>query len=158
MQPQTIAGHGVDDGQLVSNSFFQYDTIRRGRPATRSDWRRRRGEKTRNQRRRSSEKKSERRRRGLVAGRRQFQRLRSLSAVSLISMFLQPGLLGFLIFIPWTFLPIIVAYQIHYVLIHHACRCLQQKIKNLVSKFSDICNNSFGFNGSSLNEQPRLPV
>ncbi|TXG62641.1 hypothetical protein EZV62_009635 [Acer yangbiense] len=80
-----------------------------------------------------------------------------LSAVSLVSMFL-PGLLGFLIFIPWTLLTIIVAYQIHYVLIHHACRRLQQKIINFVSKFTDVCSTSFGFIESSSNEQPRLPV
>ncbi|KAK2650623.1 hypothetical protein Ddye_018112 [Dipteronia dyeriana] len=82
----------------------------------------------------------------------------SLSAVSLVSMFLLPGLLGFLIFIPWTFIPIIVAYQIHHVLIRRACRRFQQKIKNFVSKLSDVCGTTFGFNGSSSNEQPRPPV
>ncbi|KAI9191003.1 hypothetical protein LWI28_002025 [Acer negundo] len=76
------------------------------------------------------------------------------AAVSLVSMFLPPRLLRFLILVPWTFLPIIIAYQIHYVLIHHACHRLQQKIKNIVSKFSDVCSTGFGFNASSSNEQP----
>ncbi|KAH7576304.1 hypothetical protein JRO89_XS01G0031400 [Xanthoceras sorbifolium] len=80
----------------------------------------------------------------------------SLAAVLVVSMFL-PDSLGYLIFIPWSFLPIIVAYRIHYVLIHRACRRLQQMIMNIILKFSDVWS-SFNFNGSSPSEQPRLPV
>ncbi|KAL5794874.1 hypothetical protein ACOSP7_003468 [Xanthoceras sorbifolium] len=80
----------------------------------------------------------------------------SFAAVLVISMFL-PGSLGYLIFIPWSFLPIIVANRIHYVLIHRACGRLQQMIKNIILKFSDVWSR-FNFNGSSPSEQPRLRV
>ncbi|KAK1560674.1 hypothetical protein Q3G72_029525 [Acer saccharum] len=65
MQPQTIAGHGVDDGQLVSDSFFQRDAGRRREEVIGSG----EGE------RRQGIGGGVRRTRGLVAGRRQFQRL-----------------------------------------------------------------------------------
>ncbi|KAL5798829.1 hypothetical protein ACOSQ2_003649 [Xanthoceras sorbifolium] len=80
----------------------------------------------------------------------------SLAAVLVVSMFL-PASLGYLIFIPWSFLPIIVAYRMHYVLIHRACRRIQQMIMNIILKFSDVWS-SFNFNGSSPSQQPRLPV
>ncbi|TXG62646.1 hypothetical protein EZV62_009640 [Acer yangbiense] len=177
MQPQTIAGHGVDDGHLVSDSFFQW-MLMIAKPfkylipmlitvlqvsSQRSE----------------SPFKSHPANMWIsliatfiyyfaVAAQLEntifFERSiivaaisGPLSAVSLVSMFL-PGLLGFLIFIPWTLLTIIIAYQIHYVLIHHACRHLQQNIQNIVSKFSDVCSTSSGFIGSSSNEQTRLPV
>ncbi|KAI9157669.1 hypothetical protein LWI28_026019 [Acer negundo] len=56
----------------------------------------------------------------------------SLSSVSLLSVLL-PRLLGALIFIPWAFLPLILAYQIHAVSIRDACRQLHHKINNIVS-------------------------
>ncbi|KAK3200389.1 hypothetical protein Dsin_023804 [Dipteronia sinensis] len=65
----------------------------------------------------------------------------SLSIVSLLSIFL-PHPLGFLIFIPWSFVPIIVAYQpIRSIFnnIHDAClRLDRQMIMDFISKFSVI--------------------
>ncbi|TXG65679.1 hypothetical protein EZV62_006954 [Acer yangbiense] len=65
----------------------------------------------------------------------------SLSTVSLISIFL-PRLLGFLIFIPWSFVPIIVAYQPICSIfkdIHDAClRLDRQMIMDFISKFSVV--------------------
>ncbi|KAK3195079.1 hypothetical protein Dsin_026389 [Dipteronia sinensis] len=73
----------------------------------------------------------------------------SLSTVSLVSIFL-PGSLGFLIFIPWSFVPIIVAYQpIHAMFnnIRTACLRLQKMIMDFISKPTR--------SDSSEQEQPR---
>ncbi|TXG49927.1 hypothetical protein EZV62_025802 [Acer yangbiense] len=56
----------------------------------------------------------------------------SLSSVSLLSVLL-PRLLGALVFIPWAFVPLILACQIHEVLIRHACLQLHHKIKTIIS-------------------------
>ncbi|TXG49930.1 hypothetical protein EZV62_025805 [Acer yangbiense] len=56
----------------------------------------------------------------------------SLSSVSLISVLL-PCLLGALIFIPWAFVPLILAYQIHAVSIRDASRQLHHKINTIIS-------------------------
>ncbi|KAK3195076.1 hypothetical protein Dsin_026386 [Dipteronia sinensis] len=78
----------------------------------------------------------------------------SLSSVSLVSVLL-PRLLGDLIFIPWAFVPLIVAYQIHAVLIRTACHQLHHKINNVISSFSAICK---WFTPSTSIQQQELPV
>ncbi|TXG62636.1 hypothetical protein EZV62_009630 [Acer yangbiense] len=79
----------------------------------------------------------------------------SLSSVSLVSVLL-PRLLGTLIFIPWAFVTIIVAYQIHAVLIHNAYHKLHRTIKNVISSFSDNCK--WFTRSTSIHQQKRLPV
>ncbi|KAH7576297.1 hypothetical protein ACOSQ2_003658 [Xanthoceras sorbifolium] len=72
----------------------------------------------------------------------------SLSSVSIVSVLL-PRRLGPLIFIPWTFVPIIVAYQVHAVSIRNACHKLHQIIMDIISKLSGTRNSI---------EQQELPV
>ncbi|KAI9187447.1 hypothetical protein LWI28_028276 [Acer negundo] len=86
----------------------------------------------------------------------------SLSTVLLISIFL-PHSLGFLIFIPWSFVPIIVAYQpIRSIFnkIHDAClRLDRQMIMDFISKFSVIWTWLTPSNSSEQEqEQPRPRV
>ncbi|KAL5825998.1 hypothetical protein ACOSQ4_017795 [Xanthoceras sorbifolium] len=69
----------------------------------------------------------------------------SLSAVSIVSV-LQPGPL---IFIPWTVISIIVAYQVHADSIRNACHKLHKMIMDIISKLSAMCNSI---------EQQGLPV
>ena len=65
----------------------------------------------------------------------------SLSTVSLVSIFL-PNSIGFLIFIPWSFVPLVTAYQqIRSIFkdIHDAClRLDRQMIMDFISKFSIV--------------------
>ncbi|KAL5794873.1 hypothetical protein ACOSP7_003467 [Xanthoceras sorbifolium] len=72
----------------------------------------------------------------------------SLSSVSIVSVLL-PHRLGPLIFIPWTFVPIIVAYQVYAVSIRNACHKLHQMIMDIISKLSATRNSI---------EQQELPV
>ncbi|KAH7569801.1 hypothetical protein JRO89_XS05G0001900 [Xanthoceras sorbifolium] len=58
----------------------------------------------------------------------------SLSAVSIFSVLL-PRSLGPLIFIPWTVIPIIVAYQVHADSIRSACRKLHKIIMDIISGY-----------------------
>ncbi|KAI9181410.1 hypothetical protein LWI28_014728 [Acer negundo] len=80
----------------------------------------------------------------------------SLSSVSLVSVLL-PRLLGTLIFIiACAFVTIIVAYQVHAVLIHYAYYRLHQTIKYIISSFSANCK---WFTPSTTSiQQRRLPV
>ncbi|KAL5759109.1 hypothetical protein ACOSQ2_017947 [Xanthoceras sorbifolium] len=64
----------------------------------------------------------------------------SLSAVSIFSVLL-PRSLGPLIFIPWTVIPIIVAYQVHADSIRSACHKLQKIIMDIISRLSATCNS-----------------
>ncbi|KAK2640608.1 hypothetical protein Ddye_028403 [Dipteronia dyeriana] len=84
----------------------------------------------------------------------------SLSTVSLISIFL-PHSLGFLIFIPWSFVPIIVAYQtIRSIFnnIHDACLGLdRQMIMDFISKFSAIWTWLTRSSSSEQEQEQPLP-
>ncbi|KAL5794870.1 hypothetical protein ACOSP7_003464 [Xanthoceras sorbifolium] len=53
----------------------------------------------------------------------------------------QRSMLGLIIFIPWTFVPIIVAYQVHAVLIRNACQKLNRMMINIISKLSATCTS-----------------
>ncbi|KAL5828366.1 hypothetical protein ACOSQ3_017834 [Xanthoceras sorbifolium] len=72
----------------------------------------------------------------------------SFSAVSIVSVLL-PRRLGPLIFIAWTVIPIIVAYQVHADSIRNACHKLHKMIMDIISKLSAMCNSI---------EQQGLPV
>ncbi|KAK4848291.1 hypothetical protein QYF36_011361 [Acer negundo] len=76
----------------------------------------------------------------------------SLSSVSLLSVLL-PCLLGHLIFIAWAFVTIVVAYQVHALLIHNVCQKLHQMIIDIISK----CHCQW-FTPSNSFEQQRPPV
>ena len=83
----------------------------------------------------------------------------SLSTVSLVSIFL-PRLLGFLIFIPWSFVPIIVAYQrIRSIFnnIHDDWLDRQMIMDFIISKFS-VMRTWLTRSNSSEQEQPRPRV
>ncbi|KAL5761367.1 hypothetical protein ACOSP7_017631 [Xanthoceras sorbifolium] len=64
----------------------------------------------------------------------------SLSAVSIFSVLL-PRRLGPLIFIAWTVIPIIVAYQVHADSIRNGCHKLQEMIMDIISRLSAMCNS-----------------
>ncbi|KAL5798832.1 hypothetical protein ACOSQ2_003652 [Xanthoceras sorbifolium] len=64
----------------------------------------------------------------------------SLSSVSIVSVLLPPRL-GPIIFIPWTFVPIIVAYQVHAVSIRNACQKLNRMMIDIISKLSATCTS-----------------
>ncbi|KAH7576299.1 hypothetical protein JRO89_XS01G0030500 [Xanthoceras sorbifolium] len=66
--------------------------------------------------------------------------LRITSSISIVSVLL-PRRLGLIIFIPWTFVPIIVAYQVHAVLIRNACQKLNRMMINIISKLSATCTS-----------------
>ncbi|TXG65675.1 hypothetical protein EZV62_006950 [Acer yangbiense] len=90
----------------------------------------------------------------------------SLSTVLLVSIFV-PHSLGFLIFIPWSFVPIIVAYQpicLIFNNIHDACLTLRldrQMIMDFISKFLVIwrwLTRSSSTEQEQEQEQPRPRV
>ncbi|TXG62633.1 hypothetical protein EZV62_009627 [Acer yangbiense] len=77
----------------------------------------------------------------------------SLSSVSLLSVLL-PRLLEHLIFIAWAFVTIIVAYQVHALLIHSACQRLHQMTIDIISK----CHCQWFTPSNSVEQQRRPPV